>query len=84
MDWTIGPLDRWTIFWTICWTIFWNNFFWTNFWTILSGGGRFIYNSGDFIVSAYVKLGASEIYKIATMSINSKDGNHLYFLLQIS
>ena len=31
MDWTVGPLDDWTIF-------FWD-YFLDNFWTILSGGG---------------------------------------------
>lgn len=83
MDWTIGPLDHWNIsldhlldhFFTI---------FWTKFWTILSGGGRLIYNSSDFIVSTYAKLGTNEIYQNPIVSINSKDGNQLYFLLQIS
>ena len=32
MDWTVGPLDDWTIF-------FWD-YFLDNFWTILSGGGE--------------------------------------------
>ena len=32
MDWTVGPLDDWTIF------FFWD-YFLDNFWTILSGGG---------------------------------------------
>ena len=26
MDWTIRPLDHWTIFWTISWTKFWTIF----------------------------------------------------------
>lgn len=45
---------------------------------------KLIHNSSDFIVSAYAKLGAKEIYKNPIVSINSKDGNQLYFLLQIS
>ena len=45
---------------------------------------KLIYNSNDFTVSAYAKLGTSEIYKNHILSINSKDGNQLYFLLQIS
>ena len=30
MDWTIGPLD----YWTISWAIFQTNF-WTSFWTLI-------------------------------------------------
>ena len=36
IDWTIGPLDHWTISWTIFLDPFLGLFF---FWTILSRGG---------------------------------------------
>ena len=50
MDWTIGPLDPWTIglffgpfldhFFTSFWTFLWTNFEPSLIWTILSRGDR--------------------------------------------
>ena len=43
-----------------------------------------IHNSHDFWVSAWAKIDANARYQNPIVSISSKDGNQLFFLLKIS
>lgn len=45
---------------------------------------KLIHNSRDFIVSSYAKIDANNRYSNPIVSISSKDGHQLYFLLTIS